>query len=496
MNEVGEVLFLLVGKLLVGLLVVAWWAVLYPMFSLPVAAAVALGWWQGWPYGVAAGVAVVGCWVVWRVRWPVSFERWVTGRIRQRYWKWFRYSSRWIKVMAMNRLTAELDTKVITPYLFSARIGRVVDVLEVGLPYGQKVETWEARSEELRHSFRAVGVRVRHAVSGRVRLEVIHTDILRKPIPLPRTVVDARSVDLEAVPIGMTQLGNPWRVALLGTHVMVAGATGSGKGSVVWSVIAGLGPRIAEGSAVVFLLDPKAGVEFGAGMDWFDKFAYDNGKGALELLRETARVMIRRMNRMRRASRKLIPSVKEPLIVLIVDEFASLTEYFSDKRIRDEIQRLLGLILTMARAAGVVVIGCLQDPSKEVMRLRQLFPTRVGLRLSEATQVAMVFGPTGRDRGALCDLIPHTTPGVGYVQITPGVDTEAIGDNESEEQVAEIERVRAYYVTDDDIRWIMATYPRPRRYTGDQVPGGAAPVDLDEHLYPEGRDGKGKGYNE
>ncbi|MEV6095243.1 cell division protein FtsK [Nocardia sp. NPDC051981] len=475
----------LIVKLAYGLLIAVWWAVLFPMLSLPVAGAVALGWWRGWPYGVAAGVGALLVWGWWRLAWPRSFERWVSARIRYRYRRYWRYTRRWREVMALQHLTAEIDTRVLTPPVYSTRIGRIADVLEIGLLHGQKVETWANRSEELRHSFRAVALRIRHTTSGRVRVEVIHTDILRNPIPLPRELCSAKTVDLESIPVGMTQLGKPWRLPLLGTHVLVAGEMGSGKGSVAWSIIAALMPAITRGIVVVWTCDPKGGAEFGFGMHWFDRFAYDNSGGALEMLREAARIMLARLARMREHSRKLIPSFEEPMILLIIDEAASLTEYYSDKRVKEEIERLLGLLLTMGRAAGVVVVGCVQDPSKEVMRLRQLYPTRIGLRLSEATQVAMVFGPSGRDRGALCDLISRKTPGVGYVQITPGNDPKVPETNEDEELTSEIERVRAFHVTDDDIRWMIATFTPPRRYSGDAVAGDPVVIDLDDYLWTD-----------
>ncbi|WP_458687116.1 FtsK/SpoIIIE domain-containing protein [Nocardia tengchongensis] len=363
MADAGE----LVVKLAYGLGLVLWWSVLFPMLSLPVAGAVALGWWQGWPYGVAAGVGALACWGVWWMRWPASFERWVTGRIQQRYWRWWRYTRRWKNLMALQRLTVELNDRVLTPPLVSARVGCVTDKLEIAILDGHTVEDWQARAEALRHSFKAIALRVRHAESGRVRLEVIHTDILRKPIPLPRIMnAETLAVSFDSVPVGITQMGTPWLLNLLGTHVLVAGATNSGKGSVVQSIIAALGPRIADGTVVIFVIDPKGGVEFGFGMNWFARFAYDNTHGALELLRETARIMLARLIRMRTHARKLTPSVDEPMILLIIDEAASLTEYYADKRVKDEIERLLGALLTMGRAAGIVIVGCVQTPQRRL----------------------------------------------------------------------------------------------------------------------------------
>ena len=89
----------------------------------------------------------------------------------------------------------------------------------------------------------------------------------------------------------------------------------------------------------------------------------------------------------------------------------------------------------------------MQDPRKDVLPQRDLFPTRIGLRLTEDVQVDMVLGRGARDRGAVCDAIPETLPGVGYVQL---------------EGRREPTRVRAAYVSDDDLAAMAAAYSPAR----------------------------------
>jgi DNA segregation ATPase FtsK/SpoIIIE, S-DNA-T family len=87
----------------------------------------------------------------------------------------------------------------------------------------------------------------------------------------------------------------------------------------------------------------------------------------------------------------------------------------------------------------VCVVGALQDPRKDVISLRNLFSTRIALRLDESDQVGMVLGDGARDRGALADEIsplPHIGAGVGYVRLEASPDPV---------------RVRDAYVTDADI---------------------------------------------
>jgi S-DNA-T family DNA segregation ATPase FtsK/SpoIIIE len=90
-----------------------------------------------------------------------------------------------------------------------------------------------------------------------------------------------------------------------------------------------------------------------------------------------------------------------------------------------------------------VVVAALQDPRKDVVAFRQLFPTRIALRLNDPGAADMVLGDGARDMGARCELIPEYLPGVGYVKV----------DGEREPR-----RVRAAYVTDGDIAAMGAHY--------------------------------------
>ncbi|WP_280184368.1 FtsK/SpoIIIE domain-containing protein [Nocardia gipuzkoensis] len=323
--------------------------------------------------------------------------------------------------------------------------GLRVDVLMLS---GQTRKDWS--KDETRDALCQVlgveDVRVVFPHPGVVRLELRVFDTLADTATLPGSV-SAAGVDLEAVPIGVTEDFDTWRVRVLYGHILLAGATGSGKGSVLWSIIAALGPAIKAGLVDLYLADPKGGAEFGKGENrLFVRFATDNPT-ILAMLNEAVELMRERLARMRTAGlRKIVPSTDEPLILIIIDEAASLSSYASREE-QQEFRRLTGLLLSQGRAAAVSVIAALQDPSKETMPNRQLFPVRIGLRLDEPTQSAMVHGQGARDRGARCDEISDLTPGVGYV---------------GEDGTSEFVRVRAYFVSDDDIDAIVDAYsPAP-----------------------------------
>ena len=98
--------------------------------------------------------------------------------------------------------------------------------------------------------------------------------------------------------------------------------------------------------------------------------------------------------------REHTPTIEHPFIVVLVDEVAFLTAYLSDRAIRDRIKAALATLTTQGRAVGFCVVAALQDPRKEVMYIRNLFPDRIAMRLDEPEQVDMVLGDGARDRGA------------------------------------------------------------------------------------------------
>ena len=104
----------------------------------------------------------------------------------------------------------------------------------------------------------------------------------------------------------------------------------------------------------------------------------------------------------------------------------------------------LATLTTQGRAVGYCVVAALQDPRKDVLTIRNLFPDRIAMRLDEPEQVDMVLGDGAHDRGAACELIssdPSVGAGVAFVRLEADPDPV---------------RVRAGWVSDADI-WDMNT---------------------------------------
>ncbi|WP_280220154.1 FtsK/SpoIIIE domain-containing protein [Nocardia neocaledoniensis] len=322
-------------------------------------------------------------------------------------------------------------------------------VFEVQILGGQKLTDWtnEETRDVLAQYLGVAKVLVQQREPGFVHIELRTFDTLSAAVdPVGPLDVSSTGVDLEAVVAGIREDGQLWLLRVLYAHILLAGATGSGKGSVLWSIIRGIGPAIKAGFVDVWMADPKGGMEFGRGGKLWVRFEW-TADGILAMLTEAVELMQNRASDLRAAGvRKHVPTPDAPLILIVIDEAAALSAYASREQ-RQEFERLLGLLLSQGRAVGVSVIAALQDPSKETMPFRQLFPVRIGLRLDEPTQTSMIHGQGSKDRGALCHEIPDTTPGVGYV---------------GEDGTTEFVRVRAFWISDEQADAIVDAFaPTP-----------------------------------
>lgn len=422
--------------------------------------------------GLALAVAA------WRWRWPTAFRTWVAVPTRSAWRREVIYRRHWQPAMVLSDLSDDCAGVEYLPVLRRVVSDNAYDLVRVGMIYGQVPKDFEDAAEALAHVFKAASCRVIVNGPQDLTLVFLRRDVLAAPIP---ALPSPPSPDLAALPIGHREQYTPakrvdavkslvrktfrrpdvvevgtglagrslWLLRLIGTHILISGATGAGKGSVLWSIIRSLDAAIGSGAVEIWAIDPKGGMELAFGAAMFKRFCYgdDDEKDTdkrksyelayAEFLEDTVAELRRRQARLRGVSRLHVPTPGDPLILIIIDELASLSAYVVDRDAKQRIAKALALILSQGRAVGVLVVGAVQDPRKETVPFRDLFPTRIALRLTEAEQVDLVLGKGARDRGAVCDLIPESTPGVGYVAL---------------EGVREPVRVRAGYPNDDDIR--------------------------------------------
>ena len=216
-------------------------------------------------------------------------------------------------------------------------------------------------------------------------------------------------------------------------------------------------PLMRQGLVRVLAADPKL-MELAYGRVIFDTYGhYAADPAAIVAMLEAAVAdMQARATVFAGVQRDHTPTREHPFTVL-VDEVAFLTAYQPDRKLRERVMNALATLTTQGRAVGYAVVAALQDPRKDVLAIRNLFPDRIAMRLDEPEQVDMVLGDGARDRGAACELIstdPAVGAGVAFVRVEADPDPV---------------RVRAGWVTDTDIQamaYQIAEDTRPLELAG------------------------------
>lgn len=440
-----------------------------------------------WPLVTLVGL-VLAVLVVWRFADRASFDLWVRWPVTSQWRYRWRYGRSWDATMKGCGLVVKIDGVVYVPRLLSVASSPAGDVVRLRMLRGQTPETFTKAADALGYAF---GSRMCRVLSGRVNIRpVVHTGWVGRlfawwdrrrfgrDVPSEMTVMIVRgdllsyvvppvSLDLvpaapslAALPVGLVEDGSPYLLRLANTHLLIAGATGAGKGSVMWSLLRALAGGIRSGLVQVWAIDPKGGMELAMGRGLFTAFEYTHVERMADLLDSAVLVMRDRQARLAGRVRQHTPSRHDPTIVVLIDELATLTAYLPDRKLRDRIASALALLLSQGRALGVHVVAAVQDPSKDVVDFRDLFPTRIALRLNEDVQVTMVLGEGARNRGAYADRIPVGLPGVGYVVL----------DNRPEPA-----RVRFSYLSDNDIAETAGYFPAPL-VDVPTIPAQSAPV--------------------
>ncbi|MEH0985576.1 FtsK/SpoIIIE domain-containing protein [Micromonospora sp. CPCC 205556] len=423
------------------------------------------GW---WPHLLVVIVAAVSG-IVWWWRGRESFHRLVVLRAVSCWRRLWVYRRQWHEVMSLCGLVKKYDGGEKVPTLLSVRCTYATDELVLRMPRGQNPEVYHKAARDLAYSF---GTRHCRVFSGRrqapplragrlawllrlidrvrfrdrprhVWLVFIRRDPLTRivaPLPVPTRP------DFAALPLGLREDLAVYCLRLLATHVLIGGATRMGKGSVIWSLIRSLAAGIRSGLVRVWAIDPKGGMELAIGRSLFSRYVDDDWSRMADLLDDAVARMRARQQILRGKARVHTPTVDEPLIVVVIDEIAALLAYLPDNEIRNRIAQSLGLLLSQGAGLGVLVVAATQDPRKEVVSVRDLFPTRIALGLTERGHVDLLLGDGARDRGALADQIPLSGKGVAYVLL----------DGQPEPA-----RVRFSFISDDLIREMAATFPAP-----------------------------------
>ncbi|WP_226360746.1 FtsK/SpoIIIE domain-containing protein [Pseudonocardia sp. ICBG1142] len=436
-----------------------------------ITAAVAVVWCSllGWPSLVVTIAAVAVALGVWRWTSVVSFDRYAGRRLRGWWLRWLLYAPRmprWLRscnltvpdrggapiavVNPLRRTPVLSRSRPVAdqlPRILGVRSGPSWDEVRVRLVPGQTPEEFDTATRALAVARRVRRCQVRELSPNVVSIDFQRRNLLSGVVRAPGldtlSDLDGSAIDLEKVWSGHTEYGTDWHQSLIGGHTLVAGATGAGKGSLMWAPLCAIAPAIGDGLVRVNGIDPK-GMELAYGRGVFHRYAVTS-KDALALLDDLVESMEARKREYAGATR-LVPVTRDtPLEIVEFDEIGALLRYGGDRKTREAITDRVALLTTQGRALGYTVRGYVQEPTKDTVPVRELFPRRICLRVASKSHVSMVLGDHAYDRGAWANRIGEDEPGVGYL----------FGDG-----IREPLRIRAGWVSDGAVKDLEAFVTR------------------------------------
>ena len=318
--------------------------------------------------------------------------------------------------VAQKRVLLEncLETFGIPAKVQGVIVGPAVTRYELEMPQGIPVGKIKNRSDDIALALAAEGaIRIEAPVPGTsvVGIEVPNSSIATislKDVLASREFQEARSPLTFALGKDITGRIMCCNMQKL-THLLVAGATGSGKSVCLNSIILSIVYKASPEDVKIVLIDPKR-VEFSNYEALphliMPEIVCDSQKAA-DTLAWAVDEMDKRFEMLREARVKNIDEYnttqdvldgkvkKMPFIVIIVDELADLM-MTAKKDVEEKICRLA----QKARAAGIHLILATQRPSVDVITglIKANFPSRISFALTSAVDSSTILDRVGAEK--------------------------------------------------------------------------------------------------
>lgn len=332
--------------------------------------------------------------------------------------------------------------------------GPVITRFEFEPAPGIKINKVVTLSDDLALALRAISIRIIAPIPGRAVIGIEVPNTKREVVVFKDIVasqVFEKSKSKLTLALGKDIIGNPV-VSDLETmpHLLIAGATGSGKSVALNTMICSLLYKSTPDEVKMIMIDPKR-IELSV----YDKipnlitpvvtdmkkatnalfWAVREMERRYKILSESRVRNIRQYNRKAKKANAENPADVEnqkeilPYIVIIIDELADLMMVAS----RD-VEVGLTRLAQMARAAGIHLILATQRPSVDVLTgiIKANFPTRLSFQVSSKTDSRTIIDCNGAEallgNGDMLFLPPGT---------------------------AKLERIHGAYISEDEISKII-----------------------------------------
>ena len=311
------------------------------------------------------------------------------------------------------RLQATLGEFGLTSRVVDYTTGPLVTTFQVEMGEGERVNKITNLQDDIALSLAAKSVRIFAPIPGTSRVGVEIPNKARQNVCLGDVLPHCEGGPLEFA-IGRDAEGKPVTADLAQMpHLLVAGATGSGKSVVINSLIMSLLMRATPKQVRLILVDPKR-VEFSGynGLPHLYVPVVTDPRQAASALQWAVSEMERRLKVFEHAGARNINIYNEmcvsgklaemnnppdpmPFMVIIIDELADLM-MVAGKDVEASIVR----IAQLARAAGIHLVLATQRPSANVVTglIKSNIETRIALSVASGTDSRVILDQVGAQR--------------------------------------------------------------------------------------------------
>ncbi|MCL4491259.1 MAG: DNA translocase FtsK [Nitrospirae bacterium] len=312
--------------------------------------------------------------------------------------------------------------------------GPVVTMYEFEPAAGVKINRIVSLSDDLALSLRAPSIRV-YPLAGKAALGIEVPNRQRATVPLKEIIASdgfQKSNSLLTLALGKDIFGNPVATDLARMpHLLVAGATGSGKSVSVNAMIVSLLYKATPDEVKMLMVDPKL-LELSAYADIPHLISpvITDPKEASEALKKMVFEMERRYRLLAEKgarnidnyNRQVSKQERLPYIVVFIDELADLM-FTAPGDVENAIARLA----QMARASGIHLILATQRPSVDVITglIKANFPARISFQVTSRIDSRTILDGQGAEKLLGMGDMLFMVPGVKIVRIHGAYVSEA-----------------------------------------------------------------------
>ena len=302
----------------------------------------------------------------------------------------------------------DVEAKVINIYK-----GPVITRYELQPASGIKVNKIVSLSDNIALSLAAQRVRIVAPIPGKAAVGVEIPNVKRNIVTLGDILQSKefqKKYELVEIALGKDISGSLVKINLKDCpHLLIAGATGSGKSVLLNSIICGLLYNVKPDKLRFIIIDPKmVELKIYNGIPHLMTEVITNPKHCIIILKYLVGEMEKRYQLLDEVGARDIDKYNErikkgrfkeldhlPYIVVIIDEFSDLMMVTAR-----EIEELIVRLAQKARAVGIHLIIATQRPSVDVITglIKANFPSRIAFQVASRIDSRTILDSIGADK--------------------------------------------------------------------------------------------------